>query len=207
MEIKRYENNDGYAYILDNGIDSLKISLEGKEDLYFSVNSNKNDIYFNITKENMEIYNLFDDLYNEIKNADVFKLSDEELNLCYFESQKEALIKEKNRWNSSLRGSYVHQKLFKNDFVNWISDDSINEDYNKSNTLIIKKGKEKYSLIIGIHDINTCFSRAIRIKNKDSRYNEFSLCMLRFYNKLQSYDPEYHQMHINEYLYKIKTKI
>ena len=44
--------------------------------------------------------------------------------------------------------------------------------------------------------------RSIRIRNARSRYKPFNALMMDFFNNLQKYDPDYHQIHIEEYLYK-----
>ena len=41
----------------------------------------------------------------------------------------------------------------------------------------------------------------VRICNSGSRYLPFNSCFMDFYNKLQKIDPDYYQMHLEEYVY------
>lgn len=42
----------------------------------------------------------------------------------------------------------------------------------------------------------------IRFRNSGSRYNPFNINFMQMYNSLKEYDPNNHQIHIEEYLYK-----
>lgn len=77
----------------------------GNLDLYWMVHSKKKNTdykydYFDITKENYSVYKLFEELFNDIKNINIFNvedfvpfyLDDEEKEL-YLKSQKDLLLK------------------------------------------------------------------------------------------------------------------
>ena len=46
---------------------------------------------------------------------------------------------------------------------------------------------------------------SIRFRNSGSRYDPFNISFMLMYNTLKEYDTNYHQIHIEEYLYKVKT--
>ena len=51
-------------------------------------------------------------------------------------------------------------------------------------------------------------SYSVRIRNSGSRYGYFNVIFMRMYNKLCQYEPNFHQIHIEEYMYQKKlTKI
>lgn len=78
----------------------------------------------------------------------------------------------------------------------WISDDSISFDIKSSNHLKIVKENNRFKLKFTYFEDND-----IRICNSGSRYTPFNIIMMRFFNKLQEYDPEYHQIDLEEYQY------
>ena len=47
---------------------------------------------------------------------------------------------------------------------------------------------------------------SIRFRNSGSTYDPYNIIFMRMFNKLQDYDPEYHQMHIEELVYKRTLK-
>ena len=51
------------------------------------------------------------------------------------------------------------------------------------------------------------WTRSIRFRNSGSSYQPFNILFMDVFNKLQEYDPNYHQMHIEEYAYQKKLKI
>ena len=94
-------------------------------------------------------------------------------------------------------------KLFKNYVINWHSDDCV---YEKSSVLEIKKENEDY--IVTFHKSKEDFmSYSVRISNSGSRYGYFNIPFMNMYTKLCEYNPDYHQIHMEEYLYRQKQLI
>ena len=50
-------------------------------------------------------------------------------------------------------------------------------------------------------------SVSIRFRNSGSRYNPFNIIFMKMFNKLQEYNPEYHQIHIEELEYQKKLTL
>lgn len=162
---------------------------------------------FLITKENIILYNLFDNLYKDFKEAKVYKIDDFALQFCKTKEEIQSKYAEYNEWNNKLKASCMYKKLFYNEnSITWISDDSISFDENKSNTLKIIKEENKYKLKFTYYENEFPHVRSIRIRNSGSRYNPFNIVMMKFFNELQKYDPNYHQIHIEEYLYNRDIK-
>ena len=49
-------------------------------------------------------------------------------------------------------------------------------------------------------------SYSVRISNSGSRYGYFNIPFMNMYTKLCEYNPDYHQIHMEEYLYNEKVK-
>ena len=48
---------------------------------------------------------------------------------------------------------------------------------------------------------------SIRFRNSGSRYDPFNIIFMRMFNKLQEYNPEYHQIHLEELSYQKKLTL
>ena len=63
---------------------------------------------------------------------------------------------------------------------------------------------KEFSPDLKIKNINNI---SIRFRNSGSKYKPFNICFMRLFNNLQNYDPDYHQITIEEYNYKRKILI
>lgn len=186
IEITKNKLHKYFYYYIKNDEGTIRISFENNLDLYWTYIYEGNILNtpasqsFKITKENFFFYNLIDELYNNIINDNPFG---------------EKIKKhEYDKFNMN--------KLFKNDIINWHSDDCV---YEKASILEIKKQNEDY--IITFHKSKEGFmSYSVRISNSGSRYGYFNIPFMNMYNKLCEYDPNYHQIHMEEYLYNEKVK-
>lgn len=189
QEIERYKNGYGYdTFVIKTIEGSFEILFAPNGDLYWKYLSEKNVLEdkeeqeLTITKENYLIYKLFYNLYESIKN-----------NKIYYGEENYLEVKEREN------------KIFKNDIIEWYSDELPIEITSK---LTIKKEEETFKVIFekskksqdGIF-----ITYSIRFRNSGSRYDPFNICFMRMYNELKEYDLNYHQIHIEEYLYKQKT--
>jgi hypothetical protein len=171
--------------------------------MYFGTKSFKRSqkAEFYITKENIIIYNLFDDLFNNCKNAKVYFVDEFDLQFCDTEEQIQFKYDEYNEWNNHLKQSFVYKKLVSDNTITWISDDSLSFDDKTGDGLKIIKEDNQYKLKFTYYEDEFPHVRSIRIRNSGSRYYPFNIIMMNFFNKLQEYNPKYHQIHIEEYLY------
>ena len=202
VEIKKTKDVEGY--------DRFKITTEnGSFDIMFGGNL---DLYwyywpeedfkdwplaktFTISKENYFIYQKLDELYKNIKEQKPYRFKDENVSTV-FDSSK--LI------NESPSAQYSYKNLFQNGIIKWYSDDAPLEE---ASMLEIKSQEDKY--IITFHQGKEDFgfpTYAIRFRNSGSRYEPYNLAFMNMYNSLSEYDANYHQIHIEEYLYNKKLQ-
>lgn len=198
MEIKKEYNEREKYYEFEFTKDNkhLEIFFGGNLDLYMTLGTDKNLPYnenvtidFDITKEDYEIYELFDTLYNDIINGNIY---DEE------------------RLNRNIKDNYVYRDLVdKDNNITWISDDGPREVEDK---LTISKLKDTYRLTFIRNDkdldvgFKSPYSIVVRFRNSGSWYDPFNVLFMKLFHKLQELDINYHQYHIEEYLYKRKLK-
>ena len=190
QQIVRIKDESGYDQFkinTDNGF--FKIIFGGNLDLYWTCydkeDEEKDRQEFIITKENYFLYKLFDKLYEDIKNNKIYY--DEEKNK-YFESYRDT--------------------LFKDGKIDWYSDDFYEEIASR---LLIEKIDDtfKITFIKSKKEWDGIFKTySIRFRNSGSRYAPFNICFMNMYNSLckhsSEYCSDYHQIHIEEYLYKQK---
>lgn len=188
QEVERYKNGwdyDTFVIKTDNG--SFEILFAPNGDLYWRYLSEKNILNdkqkqeLTITKENYVVYELFYKLYESIKNNKVF-YDDED----YFEVNER------------------ENKLFKNNMIEWYSDELPIDITSK---LTIRKENETFKVIFQKSKKSQdgiSLTYTIRFRNSGSKYEPFNISFMHMYNELKEYDPNCHQMHIEEYLYKQK---
>ncbi len=198
-KVKDVEGYDRFKITTENG--SFDIMFGGNLDLYWYYWPEENykdwplAKTFTISKENYFIYQKLDELYKNIKEQKPYRFKDENVSTV-FDSSK--LI------NESPSAQYSYKNLFQNDIIKWYSDDAPLEE---ASMLEIKSQEDKY--IITFHQGKEDFgfpTYAIRFRNSGSRYEPYNLAFMNMYNSLSEYNPNYHQIHIEEYLYNKKLQ-
>lgn len=192
VEITKIKDEYGhYIFNIKTEEGIFSISFQNNLDLYWNyiykgnILSKEDKHIFYITKENYYLYYLFDKLYKSVKNQ--FPLG---------KTKKEEIPWEKND---------DPEKLFKDNKIIWHSDDDV---YEYASTLIIEPEDERYKITFrkskesNYHYPNLNYQ--IRITNSGSRYNPYNIPFMKMYNSLVKYEPEYHQTHIEEEIYKQK---
>ena len=185
----------------------MKITFLGNGDLYWVFNSENNDNKVSITKENYALYSLFEDLYNDIEDVNIFEKDDS--NSDYIDS-----INDKEKYYKYNYANYL--KLFDKDnkTIIWHSDEIA---YEVSNFVKIKKCIDSFEIsffsqpsIKGYdEDFHSEGYYPIRFRNSGSRYDPFNVIFMRMYYKILKIDDvnDYgHQIHMEEYLYN-KQKV
>ena len=202
VEIKKTKDVEGYdrfKITTENG--SFDIMFGGNLDLYWYYWPEENykdwplAKTFTISKENYFIYQKLDELYKNIKEQKPYQSKDENVSTV-FDSSK--LI------NESPSAQYSYKNLFQNGIIKWYSDDAPLEE---ASMLEIKYQEDKY--IITFHQGKEDFgfpTYAIRFRNSGSRYEPYNFAFMNMYNSLSEYDANYHQIHIEEYLYNKKLQ-
>ena len=193
----------------------------GNGDLYWSIhNKKKDDTFFVVTKENYDLYCLFEQLYFDIENINIFEenipfyIEDENEKIKYIEDKKKEFEKEKARYRIHNKSNY--NELFNNDnkTITWYSDET---SHKVANVLKIIKKEECFKIEFSTQpyiegydrDFNSSNYIPIRFRNSGSSYDPFNILFMKMYNKLQLIDDVNdfgHQIHIEEYLYN-KNKV
>lgn len=206
---KNYMNT--YDIVLEENNKKIIITFQGNLDLYFGIVSDKEDDKpFEITQENYAIYSAFEKLFNDIKEAQVYQIyprinfeneSEEEWQLESLDEEK-ARIKDLNEELLKYR-KYDEKSVFKDGKVEWHCDDF---PYDEAPILTIEKKDDKF--LINVKDKNrNHFFNGIRIRNSGSRHQPYNIVFMRMFNELQEYDPNHHQIHLNELEYQKKLKL
>lgn len=207
MEITKIKNqSSSYNFYFKEENKELGIIFGGNLDLYwnlikkekidlkpseiFKYNSKEVKETFIITKDNYFIYSLFEQLYNDIKECNIFN-KDNYLG-------DEILYKERSNY----------KELFDGTTIKWHSDE---EPYEIADRVKIEKIEDTYVLEFIRPELTEdkfpfrmINSVSIRFRNSGSRYDPFNIIFMRMFNKLQEYNPEYHQIHIEELEYQKK---
>ncbi len=204
MKIEKIKNDMGaYDFQLSKDGKKLTILYAGNLDLYMMLGNGdlipddcNLGLEFDITKEKYEIYRLFDDLYNEIIDGEVFKKDKDEIDTEY---------------EHDFKDTYAYEYLVdENKDIYWISDDG---PRNAEDAMRISKlDEDTYRLTFFRNDIpmdcgfKNAMNITVRFRNSGSYYSPFNCVFMRMYQKMQSIDPKYHQIHMEELEYVKKLK-
>lgn len=204
---------------------SLKIIREHKEDLDEIMYSMYDEVIENfiITKENYFIYSLFEELYNDVLESRVFvpirkretsegtesELDDDDFDV--WKKYDEFDFQGRNEW---YKKQPIYKKLFNGKNIEWRSDE---EEFSVANRVTIDKVDDTFILeftrpylseskrfsgfLFSPNNIH------IRFRNSGSTYEPYNAIFMRMFNKLQDYDPDNHQMHIEEMNYQRKLTL
>ena len=223
MEITRREGHrSGYDYQIKQGDKVLNIVFGGNLDLYWNIinlseETSLDSLYkeqyetFTITKENYFLYSLFKQLIEDVKEAKVFTPRPD----VYIDEEYETLpdgtdnieTEEQrcNRWNEDLKKSERYKKMYDGKAISWHSDD---EPYDIADRVRITENEDVILLEFYRPEtiLETCEFRfpgsiSIRFRNSGSTYDPFNILFMKMYRELQTYNPDYHQMHIEEIEY------
>ena len=226
LEAKKYElykeRNDGNYYDIELKRDSdktLSIFFGGNLDLYFSLENFDSDPTFIIGKDNYEIYTLFDKLYHNIIDANIYeKLTEKEINFIILMSELEEEdyhqkiaeeLKEREKYERNLKENIQYKSLVQDGIIIWKSDEYFDEI---APFIKIKKQEDAYILEFGKPLISDEYKNdadlmlmdprriTVRLRNSGSRYDPFNIVFMKLYQGLCALDYEYHQIHIEEYL-------
>ena len=178
-------NTGTYEYWIEQEEKILRIAYRGNDDLYFSLMKKDKESLENsivISEDNKELYNVFDELYNDVKNCNVLVEIDS-FQAYQCRGNEEELERLEEEKNESIKRT--QEKLFVDNKINWVSDDA---DFDgNSNSFEIKK--EDDNIVISFNLIEE-MNNSVRISNSGSRFDPYNTVFMRMFNKLQEYDPE-----------------
>jgi hypothetical protein len=196
-----------YDIMLEEDGKKLIITFQGNLDLYWQMFSENKDelLTITITKENYAIYSVFERLFNDIKDCNVAKITYDSTNEVD-EYEKERMLQEV-KWaeehNRDLKEyrKYDPESVFKGGTIEWHCDD---EPYEESNVLTITKVNDEFKVHIAVPNKYSFNNNYVRIRNSGSRHSPYNQVFMRMFNELQQYDPQKHQIDIEELLYSKK---
>lgn len=207
LKYNKIKTDFGYTINIYDSNKILTITFGGNLDLYWYLKGKeeKEVDTFEITKENYFLYSLFDILYNDIVNCNLFKVYDEELSFVNSIMELQKIYNRKKELNKIFSEYEEYKRLYNGEYICWYSDDDSIEDAN-----YVKIIKDDYKYILEFFSnfkSNTLWlSNTIRFRNSGSRYMPFNMIFMEMYNSLCTSDYDENQIHIEEYLYKKKKR-
>lgn len=183
-----------------------------------------------ITKENYTIYSLFESLIRETQQGRVYLPTEIELEPTFYdefdicdvydidpfsidEEDEISLTnhyrrEESDRINKKIKDSFAYRELTKDNAITWHSDDAPIEYADMVRITEVEEGIllefTRPDLDNSKIDIPLPSTLSIRFSNSGSRYGELVTLFTRMYNRLTEYEPDYHQIHLEELEYQKK---
>ena len=223
MKVIKEKSENGMKIFLQEGDKYLAITFGGNGDLYWTIH-NEADILdadynhdsFIITKENYEIYRLFELLFLDIENINVFVedvpfYSDDEDMVRAYIKRRQQQIEEYKKFYRLYNMSHYND-LFdrKRKTITWYSDETFHK---VANFVTIHKEEDTFRIDFYIQphisdydkDFNSIGYIPIRFRNVSSSYDPFNVVFMKMYHALKEVDDVLdigHQMDIEELLYR-----
>ena len=225
MVVKKEKSEFGLNIFLETVEKTLGFTFGGNGDLYWLIKT-KNDVdkRFVITKENYGVYDLFEQLFEDVQNINIFEYDEDDLPYYieteqekaeYLEELKQRNEKEKIKYREFNYANY--SELFDADSktITWYSDETAHE---VANILKIRKEEDTFIIEFSIQphldgydeDFHSANYIPIRFRNSGSSYSPFNIVFMRMYNAMKEVDGVNdigHQIHIEEYIYAEELKL
>lgn len=212
MEVTKEKSEFGHYITMIEGSKRFQLLFAGNLDLYWRIENlgAKSELRYEdflITKENYYIYDAFDTLYESVKNCKVYTEDDNSF------IKKSPLYDEELQKRMQERLKIIQRKLFIDNSIIWYSDDGdyeydeivriskIEESFLVEFFKVDKLDKDKHNYLSYRH-----LGITVRFRNSGCRYAPFEMPFMTMYNHLCKYEPEVHQMHMEEYVYSLKKK-
>lgn len=206
---KQIDENGYYTFTFITLEGKFQISFQNNLDLYWRylhkniILEEPNTKEFFITKENYQIYSLFEELYNAIKDSNPYSgYTFFTPRSFYFHDYEE----EKDKQETFVPNNPHPNNLYKDDIITWCSDDYASME--KSSNFSIEPIEDGFKITFKKsepqYDCGMPFETyTVRIRNSGSRYNPYNIAFMKMYQDLKEYEPT-NQIHIEEYLYEQK---
>lgn len=224
MNVIKKEGEFGPTILFYEENKILKFTFGGNGDLYWTIHckNESDEKSFVITKENYSVYTLFEQLFSDIENINIFDMGaipfyieTEEEKKEYFKNYEKENEYQKKKYRLFNYSNYNELYDDNNKTITWYSDETAHE---VANILKIKKAEEKFIIefytqpyINGYdEDFHSPNHISVRFRNSGSSYDPFNIVFMKMYNKMQELDDINdigHQMHIEEYLYSKEKRL
>ena len=209
MKVIKEQHEFGQIITFEEQNKFLKIWFGGNGDLYWSLHSKsvKEENTFAITKENYTVYMLFEQLFRDIENINIFDEDHAELDTYEIEDKKKYRLFNYSNYNE------LYNDISKT--ITWYSDETSNM---VANILKIQKREELFIIEFFIQSYTPGYDEdfhllnyiPIRFRNSGSSYEPFNIVFMRMYRKMSELDDINdigHQILIEEFLYDKKRLI
>ncbi len=154
----------GNNIFLKNNDKSVVLSYLNDGNLLISLHDkiNRNHSSFIIDNESDYIYRLFEQLYNEVEDMNIYNMT------CF---------------NNDNVNNSIYNELFKNNVITWYSDDNNNN--------VIKISKYEDYFLLDFYNLNNRENKksiSINFKGNGSKYEPFNIIFMRLFNKMNRLD-------------------
>ena len=201
MKIIQQEDAIAYNIILKENNKYIGIYYGGNGDLYWFIRTNDEDYSFTITQENSKLYELFEQLFIDIDNINLY--TEDEF------YTKEEIEENKKKYREQNYSNYNELYNKETNTITWYSDETAHD---AANILKIVKDEDEFKINFSTQpdkdEYDTDFHSkgyiSIRFRNSGSSYKPFNIFFMRMYNNMKSVDDvndHGHQITIDEYLY------
>jgi hypothetical protein len=220
--IKRNSEVGTKDIFIKDGNKTFAIVFGGTGDLYWIINNKDCKNYdgtnletFTITQENYQLYNLFQILYSDIENINIYDNKEVPSYIDTYQDYHDYLKElelEKIGYRKNNNANYHELFNPKEKTITWYSDET---GHDVANILKIKKNAETFSLTFSSQpyidgyerETNPLGTISIRFRNSGSTYEPFNIAFMKMFHGLENLDDinDYgHQYHIGEYLHMNK---
>lgn len=199
----------------------LSIIVRGTGDLYWVIRNAKMNIdekysydSFEITKENYQVYSLFEGLFYDIKNINIFGKEIEYPPYVETDEEKREYLErlDSDKMNYRMFNMSHYNDLYNEDekTITWVSDET---GFEVANKVLIHKLDDRFLIEFKTQtnieeyemEDDIPGTMGIRFRNSGSRYMPFNTVFMRMFREMQNIDDvnDYgHQIHMEEYLYE-----
>ena len=191
--------------IITNGEKVFEMVFGGNLDLHWNIwSTNKividKSISIDITKDSYVLWELFDNLYNDFKMCNVSSVDEVELSFCESAHEVRELYDRCDRRNKFLRNTFEYKRVFDGKSIRWVSDDE------SCNIVVITPYEDRYEIEFISGEKRICYlePHGIRFRNSGSSNAPFNLLFMKLYNEIISGKYDFNQIHITEYIRKLK---
>ena len=214
MKLIKVDTEWDINILLEDSDKTLSFNFLGNGDLYWIFRSNEStdNHGFIITKENYQLYRLFLELFNDIKNINIFE--DYDLMIQERAEEIEELERPKILDSYRLYNLSYYNELYNKDEnkITWYSDETSSK---VSNYLEIVQEDEIFKINFYTQEDIKGYDKdfksdryiPIRFRNSGSRYRPFNTLFMKMYNNMKLIDDVNdinHQISIDEYVYTKK---
>lgn len=212
IKVEKVDNSVYPNIRISDGIKSFVIARNNFPDpcWYPEINfiTNNDDITFTIREEDGDIYILFNKLYQDIIDANVFPLTDRNFK-CKTHQEIEKLKQEKQEENEEYKEVARRSGLVNNGVICLHSDDY--DEYEYASTLTIKKVDNNIEITFSKNKINhnenfseTPPTYLVRITESGGRYWPFHMVFVKLHRNLQALkESSFNEESISKEKYKV----